>query len=491
MNLPAEIYSVSSVRNMDEAAINSAGISGYTLMGRAGQAAMDAAIDKFPDARRWQVICGPGNNAGDGFVVARLAAQQGIVVTVLTVACPEKLGGDAATAYTDFAASGGTVAEFDGHLDPDADLLFDGLLGSGLERPVEGRFAELVEALNAHSAAVVALDIPSGVHGDTGQILGTAIDADLTVTFVGLKSGLFLGSGPDRIGELRFSGLGIPDACRAGEAPLMRRIDDDVVIRSLPPRRHTAHKGDFGHVLIIGGGPGMPGSVRICGEAALRSGAGLVSIATHPSHSALIPIGRPELMCYGVNSARDIQSLIEKATVIAIGPGLGTDDWANSLLQAALASDLPVVADADALNLIAQGASRDSNWILTPHPGEAARLLGCMSGEVQADRHAALTALVRRLSGTIVLKGAGTLISAGQAAPWLCSAGNPGMASAGMGDALTGIIASLRGQGLDEEMAAVVGVQLHAEAGDSAAIVGERGLIVSDLLLKLRERVNR
>jgi hydroxyethylthiazole kinase-like uncharacterized protein yjeF len=491
MKLPAEIYSVSSVRNIDQAAINDAGISGYSLMMRAGKATVDAAMEIYPDARRWQVICGTGNNAGDGFVVARLAAELGIAVSVITVSSPEKLGGDAATAYMDFAALGGVLAEFEGNLDAEADLLFDGLLGSGLERPVEGRFAELVGAVNAHPAPVVALDIPSGIHGDTGEILGTAIDADLTVTFVGLKSGLFLNSGPERIGGLRFSGLDIPDECRKGESPIMRRIDDDVVSRSLTPRCRGAHKGDFGHVLVIGGGPGMPGAVRICGEAALRCGAGLVSIATHPSHSALIPIGRPELMCHGIDSVEQVKPLIEKATVVAIGPGLGTSDWAKSLLAVALASDRPIVADADALNLIADGVSRDGSWILTPHPGEAARLLGSTSGEVQGDRRAALAALKQKLGGTIVLKGSGTLISSARSAPWLCSAGNPGMASPGMGDALTGIIASLLGQGLSEELAAVVGVQIHAQAGDRAAIGGERGLIVSDLLSEIRQEANR
>lgn len=490
MNLPADIYSVSSVRNIDRTAINDAGISGYTLMSRAGKAAVDAALEAYPGARRWQVICGAGNNGGDGYVVARLAAEHGIVVSVIAASPPEGLGGDAATAYMDFAAGGGVMAEFTGALDDEADLLFDGLLGSGLERPIEGRFAELVDAINEHPAPVIALDIPSGVHGDTGDTLGTTVRADLTVTFVGLKSGLFLGSGPDLTGKLQFAGLDIPPECRQGERPVFRRIDDGLVQKVLPPRHHSAHKGDFGHVLIVGGGPGMPGAVRICGEAALRSGAGLVSIATHPSHSALISVGRPELMCHGIDSAEELKALIAKAAVIAIGPGLGTDSWAKSLLDAVLAADLPVVADADALNLIADDVPRDGNWILTPHPGEAARLLASSASLVQADRPAALAALVEKLGGTIVLKGAGTLVSAGSGPPWLCSSGNPGMASPGMGDALTGIVASLRAQGLSEVVAAAAGVQIHADAGDSAASAGERGLIVSDLMLEIRHRVN-
>ena len=490
MKLPAGIYSVSSVRKIDATAIADADISGYKLMMRAGQAAVDAARKAFPDAKRWQVVCGTGNNGGDGYVVARLAAERGIAVSVICLSSPEALSGDAATAYMDFAALGGVMAEFDDALDEEADLLFDGLLGSGLERPVEGQFAAVVEAMNSHPAPVVALDIPSGLHGDTGEVLGTAVHADLTVTFVGLKSGLFLDSGPDLVGRLEFSGLDIPDEIRRTEMPILRRIDDRVIHKALPPRGRSAHKGDFGHVLIVGGGPGMPGAVRICGAAALRAGAGLVSIATHPCHSAQVPTGCPELMCCGVDSAEALNAMIENASVIAIGPGLGTDDWARMLLDIVLASDLPVVADADALNLIAEGTAQERDWILTPHPGEAARLLEITAGDVQRDRRAALGSLAGKLGGTIVLKGSGTLVSAVNGAPWLCSSGNPGMASAGMGDALTGIIAAMRAQHLSNEAAAVVGVQIHADAGDRAATAGERGLIASDLIAEIRRHVN-
>jgi NAD(P)H-hydrate epimerase len=249
---------------------------------------------------------------------------------------------------------------------------------------------------------------------------------------------------------LRYCDLEIPEEFRCAETPVMRRIDDAVVSSTLGLRARIAHKGDFGHVLIVGGGPGMPGAVRICGEAALRAGAGLVTIATHPSHSALIPIARPELMCHGVESADQLESLLARASVIAIGPGLGKGKWSNTLFEAILASDLPVVVDADALNLLAGPTTRRGGWILTPHPGEAARLLGTGAADVQADRRAALAALADKFMATIVLKGAGTLISAGKAAPWLCSAGNPGMASPGMGDALTGIIAAFWAQGLSE-----------------------------------------
>jgi len=490
MILPGEIYSVASVRNIDRAAIEDLKIGGYTLMTRAGQAALEAARAKYPDAIRWQVVCGSGNNGGDGYVVARLAAEQGIAVSVLAATSPDKLTGDAATAYMDFAAQGGVAAEYDGALDAEADLLIDGLLGSGLERPVEGKFAEIVEAINTHPAAVLALDMPSGLHGDTGAVLGAAVRADVTVTFVGLKSGLFLDSGPECSGTIVFAGLEIPAKCRAGELAIMRRIGDHLVRKALPRRKRSAHKGKFGHVLIVGGGPGMPGAVRLCGEAALRTGAGLVSIATHPDHARLIPAGRPELMCHAVAGADDLLPLIDKATVIAVGPGLGVDEWARGLLAAVLGSPLPVIADADALNLLAECDDRHDDLIMTPHPGEAARLLDSSASEVQADRRSALARLAERYSAIVVLKGSGTLVSSAKGTPWLCSAGNPGMASAGMGDALTGIIAALRAQKLSSELAAVAGVQVHALAGDAAAVAGERGMLASDLIAEIRHWVN-
>jgi NAD(P)H-hydrate epimerase len=490
MNLPVEIYSVESVRNIDRVAIDEYGIAGYTLMTRAGQAALQAALATFPESRRWQVVCGSGNNGGDGYVVARLAAEHGIAVSVVALASPETLAGDAAKAYMDFTALGGVVAEFEGGLDADADLLVDALLGSGLERDVEGRFAQAVRAMNAHRAPVMALDIPSGINGDNGAVMGTAVMADLTVTFVGLKSGLFVDDGPEHCGQLVFADLDIPAGCREGQPVGMQRIDEGLPRQVLPRRERTAHKGNFGHVLVVGGGEGMPGAVRLCGEAALRAGAGLVSIATHPAHAAMVATGRPELICHPLDGSDELAPLLERATVVALGPGIGQSDWSRALFNSVLASDKPLVVDADALNLLAGSELRHADWILTPHPGEAARLLGVTSADVQADRCAALVALQQRFGGTIVLKGSGTLVSADNGPPRLCSAGNPGMAAAGMGDVLTGVIAGLRAQGLPAAIAAAAGVQAHAVAGDRAAASGERGMLAGDLMTEIRHCVN-
>ncbi len=488
--LPIEIYSVATVREIDRAAIEDEGIPGYTLMTRAGAAAVRAARERFPDASRWQVVCGAGNNAGDGYVVARLAAQEGFVVSVLALVDPESLTGDAATAYGDFAAEGGVVMHWEGALDKEAGLIVDALLGSGLERDVTGEFATAVSAINAHQGDVMALDIPTGVHGDTGQVMGTAVEADLTVTFVGLKAGLFAGEGAQLSGVIVFDGLEVPEHCRPHGEAMSRRISSRVLRRCLQRRSRSAHKGDFGHVLIIGGGEGMPGAVRLAGEAALRTGAGLVSIATHPSHATVIVGSRPELMSHGIGDANSLSPLLERATAIAFGPGLGTSEWARQLYAVVCELELPAVWDADALNLLAEAPAKSERRIITPHPGEAGRLLGEPTAAVQSDRRAALQALQEKYGGVAVLKGANTLVTSKKKIPWMCTSGNPGMASPGMGDVLTGIVAALLAQGLGKEASAVVGVEAHARAGDLAARAGERGTIASDLIAELRNVIN-
>lgn len=267
-------------------------------------------------------------------------------------------------------------------------------------------------------------------------------------------------------------------------------IDDDLFAAALAPRSRNANKGDFGNVLVIGGGVGMPGAAQLCGEAALRTGAGRVTVATHPSHAAAIAAVRPELMCHGVADVSALLPLLETADVIAFGPGLGQSDWAIAMFEHLRGDNRPTVWDADALNLLAQQHGSLANRIITPHPGEAARLLARTVNEVQSDRQAALAALAKEYGGTTVLKGAGSLISSDTGKPWMCTSGNPGMAAPGMGDVLTGVIAALIAQGLAMPLAAATGVELHARAGDLAAHDGERGLIASDLIACLRSVVN-
>jgi len=489
-DLPINVYSVASVREIDRTAIEQAGIPGYTLMERAAEAAVREALASYPNARRWQIICGGGNNAGDGYVVARLAASQGITVSLLSVADPEFLTGDAATAHGDFAAAGGVVTPWVGEIDPNVELLIDAMLGSGLTRDVDGELAAAVAAVNAADAKVMSLDIPTGLHGDTGKVLGCAVQADTTMTFVGLKQGQFLADGADHCGDIRFSDLDIAAECYSGRRVEFRRIASCRIDSLLPRRKRTAHKGDFGHVLVIGGGKGMPGAVLLCGEAALRAGAGRVSVATDPSHSAVIIKSRPELMSHAIAGAADLEPLLATADVIAFGPGLGRSEWAGALVAALQKDDRPAVWDADALNWLAESPDRTDHRIITPHPGEASTLLGMTTAEIQGDRQAALGQLQQRYGGVAVLKGARSLVSSTTDESWLCTSGNPGMAAPGMGDVLTGIIAALLAQGLSTEDAAVAGVELHARAGDRAAKRGERGLMASDLLAELRGVVN-
>jgi hydroxyethylthiazole kinase-like uncharacterized protein yjeF len=486
--LPKELYRAVQVRAMDRYAIDTLGIPGIELMRRAGAAAFAALRERWPEARTLSAICGAGNNGGDGYVVARLAHEAGWDVRVYPVAPPANLKGDALTAYQDFRAAGGEVLDFIPAGFEGAEILVDGLLGTGLDREVSGPYAEVIKAVNRFRGRVLALDIPSGLHADTGAVLGAAVKADLTVTFIGLKQGLFTGEGLEYSGEVVFAGLDTPPEVKHSIKPsalLLPRFE-----RGLPPRPRHAHKGHFGHVLVVGGERGYSGAARMAAEAAARVGAGLVSIATRKDHADLLNLTRPELMCHGVGNREELRDLLGRVTAIAIGPGLGRSGWAGMLFDTVLDSGLPLVVDADGLNLLAEHPVRRDRWILTPHPGEAARLLGVSTTEIQQDRFAAVRELQSRYGGVAVLKGSGTLIAGEDGVPAVCTAGNPGMASGGMGDVLTGVIAGLLAQRLDAFEAAVLGVRLHGAAGDEAAQGGERGLLACDLMEPLRRLVN-
>jgi NAD(P)H-hydrate epimerase len=487
--LPASVYSVEQVRAMDAYAIGHLGIPGYTLMCRAGEAALDLLEEAWPDARDVLVLCGAGNNAGDGYVLARLAREAGLAVTVAALVDPAGLRGDALRAFRDFEAAGGRHTAFTPALPARAAIVVDALLGTGLDREVGGPLAACIAAVNDSGKPVLALDVPSGLDADDGRVMGVAVRAARCITFVGLKAGLFLGGGPDHAGELAFASLGAGMPPDLG-APVMTRIGGAQLAAALPPRRRASHKGEQGHVLVVGGGPGMPGAARLAAESALRVGAGLVTVAAWPANVPAIVASRPEIICHAVESESGVRPLMAAADVVAIGPGLGQSDWARGLLEAAIAAGKPLVVDADALNLLAGSPWRRPDWVLTPHPGEAARLLGSRPADVQADRLGAVRALVDRYGGVAVLKGAGSLVHAADGPTWLCDAGNPGMAVAGMGDVLTGTIAGLAAQGGDLGRATVAGVWVHARAGDLAAGAGQRGMLASDLMEHLRSCVN-
>ena len=475
---------------MDRMAIGKCGIPGYTLMQRAGQAAFELVRTTWPNAKDFVVMAGPGNNGGDGYIIARLARSAGMQASVLQLGDHSGLSGDAGRARDEFLEHGGQCTVFAGQQAlPECDLVIDALLGSGLTRVVEGEFAAAIQAMNAQPAPILSVDVPSGLDADRGMALGEAVFARATITFVGMKLGLVTGAGRRHAGSIFFDDLQIPDEVSQAIAAGCHRVTLEGLHGLLGVRPPDAHKGDFGHVLLVGGNVGMAGSVRLAAQAAARVGSGLVSVATVPQHASQISAACPEVMAHGVGNRRELDALIRRATAVAIGPGLGQDPWARELLARVLELDLPTVADADALNLLALDPVRKESWVLTPHPGEAARLSKSSTREIQQDRLERVQALQKQYGGVCVLKGSGTLVASEDQVS-VCTAGNPGMASGGMGDVLTGIIAGLLAQGLGLYDAARFGVQLHAQSADMAAQHGQRGLLASDLFSPLRTLVN-
>lgn len=482
--LPVTLYSSAEVRELDRIAIEEHAVPGLTLMRRAAEACWIACCEAWPEAMRYTVMCGSGNNAGDGYLLAGLMAERGKTVQVLVVGDPARLGDDARATLRFCEASGVKPEPFTGGSLIEGDVVVDALLGTGTRGDVRPLYRDAIGLINESGLPVVAVDLPSGLSADTGASLGVTVRADVTVTFIGLKRGLFTGDASEFAGEIRFADLDVPDAVYArvpGSARLLR-----AGAQPLGRRHRNAHKGRHGHLLVLGGNHGMAGAVLMSGEAALRCGAGLVSMGTRPGHTGAILGRRPELMVRGVEDPGDLAPLLARADAIAIGPGLGTDEWSHMLLAAALESGLPMVVDADGLNLLAASDAHNDNWILTPHPGEAARLCG---GSVQDRRFEAAEEIRAERGGVTVLKGAGTLIASAEGVS-VCPYGNPGMSTAGMGDILTGVIGAMLAQGLRGHLAAETGVVLHSRAGDAAALDGERGLLATDLLRPLRRLAN-
>lgn len=491
MSFALNLYSSSQARELDRIAIDDFGILGITLMKRAGQATFNALIKAYPATKSLCVVCGTGNNGGDGYIIAMLASNAGLKVSLIQLGNEELIKADALSARNEYLKTGAKGLGFDEEL-LNVDMIVDAIFGTGLSREVEGDWAQAIDAINQNKAKVIAVDVPSGLNSDTGMVLGTAVKADLTVTYIGIKSGLHTGQARDFVGKLFFDDLNIPQdvyKCLPDKVSTSI-IPENILEKTLQPRLRCSHKGAHGYVLFIGGSPGMSGAIRLAAEAGLRSGAGLVSVATDATHADYLNNSRPELMVSGVQDAQALLPLIEKASVIAIGPGLGKSDWAKKLLLTVIKSEKPKVLDADALNLLAddllEKTSLDkNNWILTPHPAEAARLLKTKTKLIEQDRYQSISKLQKKWGGVCLLKGAGSLISNGVNTR-VCIGGNPGMASGGMGDVLTGVIAALLAQGLSLFDAATAGVYLHAKAADLAAQKGERGMLASDLFPYLR-----
>lgn len=490
-SLTQKLYRADQVRLHEATAAKQMGIDMFSLMQRAGASVYQHCVSLFPNVENYLILVGIGHNAGDGYVAALAAANAGKNVTLCTIEPERAVQGDVARAKEAWLASGGKVHAFNAEYLEKADVVVDGLLGTGINGVIRAEFANVIDQINEANAPVVSIDVPSGLDANTGDSLGECIQATATVTFVGIKLGLTTGAGKQACGELIFEDLGIgkvfAELARSDASAL-----DFKHFKGLAPRPVHSHKGTYGRLLCVGGNKGMSGAIRLSSEAALRTGTGLVKVYCHEDSILQICSGRPELMV----SSSGLKEALDWATCIVIGPGMGQDEWSKTTFDAVMEycqqHSKPIVIDADALNLKAVNTSFVAlpDCVITPHVGEAARLLNVSIEEVEANRFNYARQCAERYDATCVLKGAGSIVD-NQQHSWVCRHGNPGMATAGMGDVLAGILGSLMSQGLNTDMACQYGVSIHAKAGDIVAQEnGQRGLLASDLFTTVRVLIN-
>ena len=485
----AAFYDARASRGLDEAVRQGLPISGIELMRRAARAAFDILLREYPHARRWLVFAGKGNNAGDAYLIASLAQAQGLEVDLRSVVECEELEGDAAIAHAEARAAGVPISrdiEFEASAH---DLVVDGLLGTGFHGALRPAYAEAVACINNSGLPVIGIDIPSGVDASTGGAQ-EAIRAERTVTFISRKVGTFTGAGKACSGTMHFADLGVPPhlypAPSAGTCSWYSQ--------RLPEPSESAYKHQLGQVLVVGGDRGMPGAVAMAAEAALRVGAGMVTVATHPEYGSAL-LGRlPEAMTVDASGAQ-FRERLEVADIVVLGPGLGRNVWGEERFSAVVDSGLPVVLDADGLYWLSKtGKWQGGPLYMTPHAAEASALLSVSVAEIEQDRIGSACLLAERFNARVVLKGPGSVLRLTDHSE-ICTHGNQGMASAGMGDVLAGIaggvlagaIRSAASQALlDARFSA--GVALHSAAADRAAArVGRRSLIATDVILALPE----
>jgi ADP-dependent NAD(P)H-hydrate dehydratase / NAD(P)H-hydrate epimerase len=502
-SLAHKIVSSEQVRSIEPEAALLAKCSMFELMQRAGKAAFKILLQEWPKAQKVLVVAGNGNNAGHGYVLAKLAKQHGLDVSVTCQQPTRELNGDAKQAQSKWQEVAGETLAFSELDYAQFDVLVDALLGTGVTGEVSQTFQEVIQKINQTGIPVLSIDLPSGMQANTGQPLPIAVKADVTVTFVAIKPGLVTGIGKEFCGKLCYADLVVGNeffSIAQGEVQLVNWS----MLQPLQPRPKHGNKGTFGKLLCIGGNQGMAGAIRLSAESALRCGVGLVKVYCHESSNLSISAGRPEIML----ANKDIDAALSWCSCIVVGPGLGQDDWSQQQFSRLLAhlkhSPKPLVIDADGLNILAVMADdvavRDTlanlpALVFTPHPGEASRLLNCDISKIESDRYLATKNISQKYQSACVLKEAGSIIQSADlheaSVPWVCEGGNPGMATAGMGDLLTGVIGAFLAQGFTSQKAAVYGVCAHAEAGDRVAIqYGQRGMIASDLLQPLRAIVN-
>jgi NAD(P)H-hydrate epimerase len=504
------VYSAKQVLENEAKVAQSQNIALYELMQSAGAAAFEQLIQHWPKAKQILLLCGRGNNGGDGFVVAKLAHQANIDVEIIITCSIKQLKGDALRAYKDMLSAGVVavheqVNEADIHsnvekvMDYRGDVIIDALFGIGFSGALDKHFQQLVKSVNAQDIAVLSIDVPSGLCATTGTVKGDeiseqAIIATVTVTFIVFKQGLLTGVAANFVGKLMLAPL-------AMQKVFTQSIHTDIHYAQfkralqLPKRLAASHKGSSGTLLAVGGGEGMPGAIRLASEAALRCGVGLVSVSCHSLNQGALINGRPELMLAPTTSSLLVNSrqlLMAKAYLI--GPGLGQSAEAKKLLalvcQQAMEAKKTLVVDADALTLLSQSETYYDNWVLTPHPKEAASLLHIDIASVEADRFTAVRSIAKKYGGICLLKGAGTLISDGERVV-VNNSGNAGMATGGMGDVLTGVIAAIMMQSDNNFNATCLAAYIHGTSADIIAQQnGQRGLLASDLFLPLQQLLN-
>lgn len=493
--LQDNLYSAETVRKIDQSAIAELNNNALKLMNRAGMAAFDELVESFGQPNLITVFCGSGNNAGDGYILAARATQKRIPVRVVELSKTEKFPEETLCARQYAVDNNVTLIDFDSDLEIQEGVIVDCLLGIGYQGKLRKPFDKAIKIINAAELPVLSMDIPSGLNADTGAVEDNAVSADLTVTFVAAKPGLFTGKGPAFCGEVVFHSLDIAEHLYEQYQPSAILLDLYELLEFMPEFVGDEYKNQRGHCMIIGGDHGYGGAASMAAEASLRVGSGLTSVATQPQHVSNILARCPEIMACGVVSGQQLEPWLDKPSALVVGPGLGRSAWSEQLLQKAVAAGLPMVLDADALNILADGRvvkTTDHKWVLTPHVGEAARLLNTTVAEIEVDRYSAVQKIQEKYNAVVLLKGPGTLIASANQITKLCPYGNPGMATAGMGDLLSGIIGGLIAQGLSLQDAAELGCCLHSAAADKLVDdVGYQGIVATDLLPYLQKLLNQ
>ncbi len=499
--LKSNFYNARQIRKMEQIAINQYEYCGLSLMKTAGEQAFTHIMSDFCGVESLVILCGAGNNGGDGYVVAECARAIGLDVVVVQASVAKTA--DAMWVCQEFVEHGGVVTNDMATLRR-AGLIVDALFGIGLNRAPSGFYADLIRTANQTQCPVVALDIPSGLNSDTGFAFSPCIVASMTITFIAQKFGLFTGQGTHCSGIIKFADLNLPHVIQDTIQGVLKPIATLIKSPKLKPRLADSHKGDYGNIIVAGGDNGMLGAVLLAGRAALRCGSGRVTVLSTTQHLDMPALHCPELISQCIENESALVPLLERSDVVVIGPGLGLSDWSKQLFNRLLDGYLldhhrlarhrstPMLIDADGLILLAENPQKYDYWVLTPHPKEAAKLLGCSTADVQKDRIGAVKSIAERFGGVCVLKGAGTLVADSSAAVSVCDCGNPGMATAGMGDVLSGIIAALIGQHLDRQhpeqhpdlgKIAQTGVWLHSMCSDNvSARTGMAGLLAGDVI---------